>query len=358
MKRFLKYYLFTFISVLMLVHPEATVRYAKASMALCTDVLYPSLFPFFVCSGLLVYSGFCECIAKLFSPIMKPLFCINGSGAAAFVLGIISGYPIGAEVACKLYQSGSISKNECERLLAFCNNSGPLFILGSVGAAMYHSPKIGAMLYFVHILAALSVGIILRFFSKKEEAEAPTKKSAADIPLSEIFTKALQGSVKSIMTVCGCVVFFAVVSNLIADMIPKNSWRTLFLAIAELASGIKTISDSALSEGMKIILSAAAAGFAGLCVHLQVMSVANGKGLSLRLYITGKLMHAGLSALYMYLLLQIFPLTRTVFAGSASLSGAFLAASIFATGTVLILSLLASMGILVLKIKQRKLQGL
>ncbi len=337
MKHFIKYYLFIFITLLILLHPDSAIGYARSSLALCNDILCPSLFPFFVCSGLLVYSGFAECMAGFFEPVMRPLFKVSGNGAAAFVLGIISGYPIGAEVACRLWENGSISKNECERLLAFCNNSGPLFILGAVGVSIYHSPKIGAMLYFVHILAALTVGIILRFAAKPDTKKALKRHPVSDIPISEVFSKALQGSVKSILTICGTVIFFAVVSNLIADLIPKSLWRTAFAALSELTFGMKSISDLELSEGVKIILSAAAAGFAGFSVHLQVMGVINSKKLSLKLYIFGKILHAVISALYMYILLKIFPVTRTVFATGASFSGAFFAASVFTVGSVLIL---------------------
>ena len=68
---------------------------------------------------------------------MRPLFNVAPAGATAFVLGIISGFPLGAICAKDLYKAGNLSKPEAERLLTFCNNSGPLFIIGTVGAAIY-----------------------------------------------------------------------------------------------------------------------------------------------------------------------------------------------------------------------------
>ena len=122
--------------------------------------LIPTLFPFFICSGILLYSGFCEALSVLFRPCMKPLFGVSPAGASAFVLGIISGYPLGAVTAGQLYENGYITKTEAERLTAFCNNSGPLFILGSVGAAVYGNIRLGIMLYVFHILAALTLSLI------------------------------------------------------------------------------------------------------------------------------------------------------------------------------------------------------
>lgn len=345
MRGFAKYYIFTFITVLILFNPQSSLQYAKAGMALCSDVLAPSLFPFFVCSGLLIYSGFCEKLTKLFRPVMRPLFNIDGGGAAAFILGIISGYPLGAETACRLYDSGCVTKTECERLLAFCNNSGPLFILGSVGIAVYHSPKIGAMLYFAHIAAAFTVGILFRFYKKSDTAAAPIRITERENTLGEVFQKALSGSVTSILTVCGAVVFFSVAANLAADLLPRGFVRTLFVAVSELTSGISGIAGTDLPIGSKIVLSAATAGFAGLCVHLQVMGVAAGRGISLVPYITGKCIHALLAAVYTAVLLHFFPITASVFAQGSTVSGAFFAASVF---TVSCSALLAAVGAVVL----------
>lgn len=343
MRRFLKYYLFTFITVLILLNPQSALLYARSGLELCSEVLAPSLFPFFVCSSLLIYSGICQSAARLFRPVMRPLFNVGGAGAAAFLLGIISGYPLGASCACKLYDGGYLSKTECERLLAFCNNSGPLFILGSVGIAIYHSPKIGAMLYSAHIAAALTVGVLFRFYKKDEPSAVPVPIYSSDDSVGEIFQKALAGSVNSILTVCGAVVFFSVVSNIFADTVCRFSvLKPLLLAASELTGGIYAISHLGFPLTAKLILSAATAGFAGFCVHLQVMGVAAGRGLSLAPYLVGKLFHAAFAALYTAILLHFFPVVQSVFAGGPTLSGAFFAASVYTALSAAILVPLAA----------------
>lgn len=350
---FVKYYIFTFITLLILCYPQNAMNYAVSGMALCSEVLIPSLFPFFVCSGLLIYSGFCESLSTLFGKVMRPLFNINGSGAAAFILGIISGYPLGAQTALKLYENKSVSKTECERLLAFCNNSGPLFILGSVGIAIYHSPKVGVMLYTAHIAAAITVGVLFRFYRREGGDNFKTGQEKKTKSVGEIFANALSGSISSILTVCGAVVFFSVVANLVADLLPDGMIRTVFVALSELTSGIKGISALELAMGTKLMLSSAAAGFAGFCVHLQVMSVAAGKGVSLKPYIIGKVIHAFLSAAYTAILLKLFPVTQTVFARGDSLSGAFFAASVFTILCASVLTIVAGVTLVVASKKQK-----
>ena len=62
---------------------------------------------------------------------MRPIFNIPGEGAFPFVMGIISGYPMGAKIISKFKQQGICTNEEAERMLSFTNNSGPLFIIGT-----------------------------------------------------------------------------------------------------------------------------------------------------------------------------------------------------------------------------------
>lgn len=353
MRNFFKYYIFIMITMLILFNPQSSLIYARRGMELCCDILAPSLFPFFVCSGLLIYSGFCEVLSKIFRPVMRPLFNVGGAGAAAFILGIISGYPLGASTACSLYDSGYLSKSECERLLAFCNNSGPLFILGSIGTAIYHSPKIGILLYIAHIFAALSVGLIFRFYKKNDTSAASIPIYTKDGSYGEIFQKALAGSINSILTVCGAVIFSSVIASIMADILPLDGFfKTIFLSLCELTTGIKSIHALNATIWLKLVLSAAAAGFAGFCVHLQVMGVAAGRGISLLPYILGKALHALLSAVYMAVLLRLFPLTATVFTHGDILAGAFFASSVYTVIGMLSLSIIAGILLIILRAKR------
>lgn len=63
---------------------------------------------------------------------MKPLFNVPGEGAFPLIMGIISGYPVGAKIVTNFRKENICTKEEAERLLTFTNNSGPLFIIGTV----------------------------------------------------------------------------------------------------------------------------------------------------------------------------------------------------------------------------------
>lgn len=85
--------------------PNQAMEAARSGLALCGNVIIPSLFPFFVLSSLVVELGMSRYLGRLLQPVMAPLFRVNGACAAALALGIVGGYPVGARTAISLYQS-------------------------------------------------------------------------------------------------------------------------------------------------------------------------------------------------------------------------------------------------------------
>lgn len=341
MKKIFLYSLLVFFVTLLILNPEKSILYAKNGILLCEEVIIPSLFPFFVCSGLLVYSGFCEVISKISRPVMKPLFNINPTGSAAFILGLVSGYPLGAVTACQLYNNMYLSKSEAERLLAFCNNSGPLFILGAVGVSMYHSPKVGIILYCAHILGAISVGILFRFYKTSDFSAPQINVTTPQRSISELFSLVITNSIQSILTVCATVIFCSVMANLIMDMLSVNAvFKALLQSSFEFVSGLSDISYLDISLFSKLLMSAGVCAFAGISVHMQVMGVSAKNGLSLKPYIIGKIMHALFAVFYTFILLKLIPVTTSVFIPSMQnekLSAGFFICSVYSILTILLI---------------------
>ena len=330
------------ILALIILNAQTAITYAVEAMSICVYMIVPTLFPFFICSGLLIYSGFCEKMAMLFQFCMMPLFRVSPAGSSAFVLGIISGYPLGAATAGELFLNNYLTKTEAERLLAFCNNSGPLFILGSVGVAMYSQIKYGVILYAIHIISAITVGIIFRFYKQNDYTAPKTTMTSPERSLGEVFSISLQNAISTILTVCGAVIFFSIISRLLLDLIPISGMlSSLAAGFCEFVTGTTMVSSLDINIAKKLVLTAFIIGFAGLSVHVQVMAVIAKYHLSMLPYIIGKLLHGVIAAIYTVIYLHFFPITISVFAPSASKG--FAASSAYATLSV---SVIAIMGII------------
>ena len=348
-------YVFAVGAVILLVKnaPNAIV-YASDALNICFEMIVPSLFPFFICSGILIYSGFCEILAKAFQFCMYPLFRISPAGSSAFILGIVSGYPLGAITAGELYANSYLSKTEAERLLAFCNNSGPLFILGSVGIAIYTNIRYGIALYIAHIIAALTVGILFRFYGRNRHSAPPTRMTSPDRSVGEIFDIALQNGIRNILTVCGAVLFFSVLSRLVLDILPLSGYASAIVSgLLEFVTGTVKISGLTIPVAQKLVLTSIIVGFAGISVHAQVMAVIAKYHLSLAPYIVGKALHGLIAGLYMFIYLHFNPITTVVF--EPSMGRSFASASAFETVTavaVVCLCVVCALGLYVREYKR------
>ena len=317
--------------VSLIMYPEAAVASAKSGLELCANVIIPSLFPFFVLSSMCVELGLIRYIGKILEPVMEPLFRVNGSCAAAFALGIIGGYPVGAKTAIELYEKKYCSKNEAERLLAFCNNSGPAFILGVVGAGVFASSKIGITLYLVHISASVIVGILFRFRSKNTGGAKGTRKQPIEaLHFTSVFTDSVRNSFQSTLNICAFVIFFTVVirilfisgameqaSGLLGTLLapvgfPSEWAEKLLIGAIEMSSGVWQLQSAAGSLTGKLAMAAFVLGWAGVSVHCQVLSFIGSSGLSTRPYLLGKLLHGGISALLASIVSRIMQFETTV----------------------------------------------
>lgn len=307
--------------------PEQAMEAMRDGIKLCGNVILPSLFPFFVLSSLVVELGMSRYLGKLLEPVMAPLFRVNGNCAAALALGFVGGYPVGAQTAIQIYENGQCSRTEAERMLAFCNNSGPAFILGVVGAGVFGSGAAGLLLYLTHLLASLLVGMLFRFYKPGEGPQTRRGRGpqfqAANF--SKSFTKSVTGALCSTLNICAFILFFTVflrilahagvlagaarlLSALLTPLGMDQTWaERLLTGLVEVSSGVSSLTDGTLSG--RLSMAAFMLGWAGVSVHCQVMAFLGDSGLSIRTYVIGKLLHGALSASLTALLFRHIPLS-------------------------------------------------
>jgi sporulation integral membrane protein YlbJ len=269
---------------------------------------------------------------------MKPLFNIRGEGSFALIMGIISGYPIGAKIATQFRENNVCSKEECERLLSFTNNSGPLFIIGTVGISMFGNSTIGLLLFITHILACITVGILFRFWKynsnsfKDDYLNSYNKKSKKNNDLSfsslgEIIGNSITNSISTIMMIGGFVVLFSVVISILNSSkvisvlslllvplfnmlnIPTSFISPFLTGLVEITNGINIISSIPMKMiSVNIIFTSFLLGFGGVSILLQVFSIVSKTDLSIKPYVIGKLLHGIFAAFYTYIFIYCFPI--------------------------------------------------
>lgn len=325
---------FLLFTISLVLFSNTNLLAAKSGLSLFANSVVPSLLPFFIATELLSNTNIIQIVGKLLNKFMRPIFNVPGEGAYAFLIGIISGYPVGAKIVTKLRNDGICSKSEGERMLALSNNSGPLFIIGTVGVSLFGSSQTGFLLLVTHILACITVGIILGLIERfkfnnedfKNSLEVRHKNTQNLSTLGEILGSSIKNAIYTVTMVGGFVVLFSVIISILEEShiidlicnILKPIFKTfnlntslskaLITGIIELTNGVKlasSIHDKIISN--QIILCAFLLGFGGFSILLQVLSITSKSDLSIKPYIVGKFMQGLFAGFYTYIAIYYIP---------------------------------------------------
>ena len=278
--------------ILLILDSKTALAGAREGIDLCIRTVIPSLFPFFVLSSVLNRALMGTSLKWL-----RPVGALCGlpEGAEPILIpAFLGGYPVGAQSVTAAWKAGQLSRQDAQRMLAFCSNAGPSFLFGMV-AAMFPEGKIPWLLWLIHIAGALLTAVML------------PGRSADRVTLNdghrEDLTDTLRGSIFVMACVCGWVVLFRILivflDRWVLWLLPMNL-RVAVVGVLELSNGccdLWRIPDLRV----RIMLASLMLSCGGLCVLMQTRSVT--QGLSLRYYLLGKLIQTAVCMLLWDMLL-------------------------------------------------------
>lgn len=322
--------LVAFFNILIILVPNIVINSAQAGLMLWFNKILPSILPFLIGTNILIHLGFIDFLGTLLDPFMKKFFNVSGCGAFALVLGMLSGYPVGAKITADLREKGKISNVEAQRLISFTNNSGPLFIIGAIGIGMYENIHIGYLILFIHYVCAILVGFLFRFYKPTETQlkknnvflkDAFLKLKLARLKenktIGQILGESVKSSLETIAMVGGFVILFSVISELFkvseifenlgkivlpSDLQPFSNG--LFIGCIEITNGINVLSS--IDSVISIVITCGLVSFSGLSIIAQTSSMIYKSDIKMSLYILAKILHSLFSIILGIICIPIF----------------------------------------------------
>lgn len=301
-----------FIAIEILTDSKSVLEAVSFSFNIWKDNVFPSLFPFFVLSELLINYGFIDLIGEIFKPFMNKIFKTKGVGAFALIMSLISGFPSSAKYIRELYKQELINENEATKLLMFTHFSNPLFILGTISLLFLNNKEVGLLILICHYLGNLIIGIIFRnyFPSSDEKQKVSIKKVINKISeqrtrnkksFGEIITNALLNSINTLILILGVVTMFLVITTIIDNNININSFHQSILnGIIEMTQGLKYVSLEPIPLKLKCTISTMIISFGGLSVHMQIISILSDTKIKYFPFLTARILHAVISSLLIF----------------------------------------------------------
>lgn len=310
--------------------PQEVSASVTEGLRLSVSVLIPSLFPFFICVNLTSALGLTGVLARVFAPVMRRMFHVSGAGCTAVLCGAAGGYPSGAQCVAALYREGQLSRAEAEYLLLFCNNAGPAFLFGAVGTVLGIGMTGCLLLWGIHLLSALVIGLVNRPKEAPNAALPPVQRANASGAVVEAVRSAGQAVLQITMFVAAFSVLARLLTMAAAHILPDGVC-TVLTGMLELSGGIAALANLPIALRWKLALASFFLGFGGLCVWMQTQAVLAPAGLSGCGMLLAKLAQGLLAALITFFLAPLLP--ETVTASAGMLPGAF-AAGLLACGGI------------------------
>ncbi len=292
--------------------PEVAGEGVKKGIELSLYTLIPSMFPFMFLSSFIVSSGICSKLEKAFSLAMKKLFRLPGVCGSLIILSMIGGLPIGARMAGELYDKKYITQKQGQRLLLFCINPGPAFVISTVGYYMLGSKKVGCIIFISVVASSITIGFLSKFLFNDELTEVLSKKSDSKLDIQGAIVSSVSESSRGMMNICSWVILFSCFSELLGLLPFSNGTKLFVYSIIEITNGCKNASAILPMPAVAGVI-----GFSGICAHMQIMPSIVKMKLPLKYFLSARIINSVLSILISSVLFDLFPVSvNTISMGS------------------------------------------
>lgn len=309
-------------ALFLIVKPDYFFKSSLNGLSLYVTTVLPALFPFYFCATLLTKIGAAEVCSVVLKKPIKFLFNAPPESAFALVCSLLCGYPVGAATLNSLYLEGYLDEDGVRRAMPVCSTSGPLFMLGTVGSALFHDARVGAVVLSSHIIGTFICGIVFRGFKLPKNKHfidkikptsndvEMTKSAQKTVDFNPVATKlygkenALSESVSKATLSMLYLGGYIVLANMLADcvlLIPGlNSIpaviKTLLLGVIEMTRGcVCAVDVSYLPYAVALCTFVISLG--GLCIGMQSCSYLIPCGIKTSRYLLCKLCQATAAAL-------------------------------------------------------------
>ena len=317
----------TLFIILFIINLNTCMQSTFTGLNLVIKAILPTIFPFSVICNLIIHYDGISFYSNILGPIIcKPLKLSNCS-SFPIVASLLCGYPLGCKYCCDLYELGYISKEEYLRLLNIASNASPIFLIGSVGAAMLGNIKYGFILLLGNYLAPLIIG----FFTKKNTHEFNNSneyplKTDGSYNFGIIIKTSIENAINTTLQVGAFVIIFSIIIgiiknnsliNIIFNNVEKllslspNSLYGIFLGSIEYTNGCKILTSISSSIIFKLSSISFICSFSGLSIIGQISSFTGKFNVSLKKYSFIKFIQGIISFIITFIFSSIFISTET-----------------------------------------------
>lgn len=312
--------------------PSVMIDGIRKGLTVCGMSVIPSLFPMMVLSDYIVRSGLGNAAGRFLAPATQKLFKLPGSAGCAVIMGLTGGFPVGTRMAAQLYENGEITQKQGRRMLLFCVNAGPAFVIGTVGAAMLSNKKAGLLLFISLTLASLAVGIASRIL---EDGKETVKEDAMPVYDSGVIAESVSQGTQAVLNICAWILIFSGLNEYVAVYSGNESVLVWTSVLTEVTGGCL-----AAAGRFPVYITALVLGWSGLAVHCQLLPYLKKLNMKITHLWLSRIIVGGIATAIAWILFRLFPCEVSAFSSSSEIMTKPYSVSVPSAAAVLMLSAL------------------
>lgn len=289
---------------------------AADGIEICIGTIIPSLFPMMFLSSFISRLPVANQLGRMLEPVVQRLFALPGACGIVLLMSLLGGYPAGAVTAVSLHKQRLLTNEQASRAVLICVSAGPAFIMGTVGAQIYSSAEIGALLLCAQIISVFAVGLAARLILPRTETNSSTKTDdTGNADISTVLVDSAGSTARTMLSVCVFIVLFSVINRLLEHYgilnlleqllemlhLPDTFSSALLPALMEVSAGC--VSGSRVGIAFVAFLI----GFGGFSVHFQIYAVCSTLTIRKSLFLAFRLLQGLVCALLCALGLHLMP---------------------------------------------------
>ena len=255
-----------------------------------TKLFFNKLFPanilFLTLSSLLIEYSLVELIIKYFN--------FNIGGIYVFILSLISGFPSGSIYSKELLEKDIISINDANKIIKYTHFPNPLFVLASITSLINSSTA------FKILLSIILSNFIIFLFNRTNNINITYHEN--NNSFSNILSKCIYKSFKSIILIYGVSLFFFIISLLITKYISLNTINYVFISgIFDLCKGVFT--TSLLNDiNLRSYFILFFISFGSISIHMQNKAILDDSKISYKNFLLGRIIGTILSFIIFFII--------------------------------------------------------
>lgn len=299
------------LCVLLTVYAPQSQSSVSDALVICSKTVIPSLFPFMFLSSFMIESGAFDRRFKHIDKCSKAVFDLPQCALGVFLLSALGGFPIGGKMTKQLYEKGQLTQNQAQRIMLFCVNPGPAFAVNILGLSLLGNIKLGYIIYFSIVLSNFIIALLSRFISN---FDVETNEENPRLPLSSAFVRSGSDAAASIIGICTYVLVFSCLGGIVEELTSSETVTDVLCGTLEVTTGCKRLARFSSAP-----LLAGVTAWGGISVHCQIADCIKKIGLDLKLFLTSRIVSAGLAAVICDFILKLFPTEIPTVAANAGI---------------------------------------